>query len=74
MTSKLKKAKSTGRFGARYGKRIRDSMVAVESKQRVKQKCPFCKKPGAKRLSKGVWQCTRKKCNKKFASGTYYLE
>ncbi len=73
MTSKLKKVKAAGRFGARYGKRARDSLVSVESKQRVKQKCPFCKKPGAKRLSKGVWQCSREKCSKKFASNTYHL-
>jgi len=74
MTSKTKKSRSAGRFGARYGKRVRDSMVAVESKQRIKQKCPFCKKPGAKRLSKGIWQCARKNCNKKFASDTYHLQ
>ncbi|MEK6741823.1 MAG: 50S ribosomal protein L37ae [Nanoarchaeota archaeon] len=73
MTSKLKKVKAAGRFGARYGKRARDSLVAVETKQRVKQKCPFCKKVGAKRLSKGVWQCSREKCGKKFASNTYHL-
>ena len=74
MTSKSKKSKSAGRFGARYGKRPKDSLVAVESKQRIKQICPFCKKPGAKRLSKGVWQCARKKCSKKFASDTYHLK
>ena len=74
MTSKSKKSRSAGRFGARYGKRGRDSLVAVESKQRLKQACLFCKKPGAKRLSKGVWQCIRKKCGKKLASNTYYLK
>jgi len=71
---KLKKSKSSGRFGARYGKRPKAKLVKVEEKQRVKQKCPFCQKLGAKRLSKGIWQCTRSKCNKKFASGAYYLE
>ena len=71
MTSKLKKSKSAGRFGARYGKRIRAGLVAVESKQRIKQKCPFCKKLGVKRIEKGIWYC--KKCGKKFASDTYYL-
>ena len=74
MASKLKKTKSAGRFGARYGKKIRTKLVKVEQKQRLKQKCLFCKKVGVKRVSKGVWQCTRKKCNKKFAAGTYYLE
>ena len=72
MTAKTKKSKSAGRFGARYGKRVRAKLVKVESKQRVKQKCPFCEKLGAKRLSKGIWKCS--KCDKKFAAGTYHLE
>lgn len=71
MKSKSKKTKSAGRFGARYGKRVRARLVAVETKQRIKQKCPFCGKIGIKRLSKGLWQC--KKCNKKFAHDVYYL-
>ena len=71
MTTKLKKSKSAGRFGARYGKRVRVKLVKVETKQRVKQKCPFCGKLGVKRLSKGIWKCS--KCNKKFASDVYYL-
>ena len=74
MPSKLKKTKSAGRFGARYGKKIKAKLVKVEEKQRKKQKCPFCEKLGIKKLSKGIWQCTRKKCNKKFASNTYYLD
>ncbi|MEK6917382.1 MAG: 50S ribosomal protein L37ae [Nanoarchaeota archaeon] len=71
MPSKSKKTKSAGRFGARYGKRVRDRVVKVEQKQRKKQKCPFCGKLGVKRTSKGIWHC--KKCGKKFASNTYYL-
>lgn len=74
MTTKLKKAKSAGRFGARYGKTVKERLVKIEQKQRKKQVCPFCKKPGAKRLSKGLWQCTKKNCGKKFASDTYYLD
>ncbi|MCF7910639.1 50S ribosomal protein L37ae [Candidatus Pacearchaeota archaeon] len=74
MPTKTKKSKSAGRFGARYGKTVKARLVKVEEKQRKKQICPFCKKPGAKRISKGIWQCSRKKCNKKFASDTYYLE
>ena len=71
MATKSKKTKSAGRFGARYGKTPKARLVKIETKQRVKQKCLFCKKAGTKRLSKGLWQCT--KCNKKFASGTFYL-
>jgi len=72
MASKLKKVKSSGRFGARYGKKVRANVVKIESKQRLKQKCPFCSKLGVKRLSKGIWKCS--KCHKKFASDTYYLD
>ena len=72
MPTKSKKTKSSGRFGARYGKRVRDNLVKVEIKQRVKQKCPFCEKLGVKRLSKGIWSCS--KCDKKFASNTYHLD
>jgi len=72
MATKSKKSKSAGRFGARYGKKIKDNLVKVEIKQRVKQKCPFCEKLGVKRLSKGIWNCS--KCDKKFASNTYFLD
>ena len=44
MATKLKKTKSAGRFGARYGKRTRAKLVKVETKQRVKQN------PGAESL------------------------
>jgi len=72
MPTKTKKAKSAGRFGPRYGKRARDKLVKVEEKQRTKQECPFCKRIGVKRISKGIWHC--KKCKKKFASNTYHLK
>ncbi|KHO53008.1 MAG: 50S ribosomal protein L37Ae [archaeon GW2011_AR13] len=72
MTTKLKKTKSAGRFGARYGKTVKARLVKVEEKQRVRQTCPLCKKLGAKRISKGIWNCP--KCDKKFASNTYHLD
>ena len=72
MTTKLKKTKSAGRFGARYGKTVKMRLVKVEIKQRVKQKCPFCERIGVKRVSNGIWNCS--KCKKKFASNTYHLD
>jgi large subunit ribosomal protein L37Ae len=71
MSTKTKKARAAGRFGARYGKKVRNKLAEVETKQRVKQKCPFCGKSGVKRTSKGIWQCD--KCGKRFASDVYYL-
>ncbi|GIU68569.1 MAG: 50S ribosomal protein L37ae [Candidatus Pacearchaeota archaeon] len=72
MPKKHKKTKSAGRFGPRYGKKVKDKIVEIESIQRKKQNCPFCGKKGVKRLAKGIWFC--KKCNKKFASNAYYLK
>ena len=72
MATKTKKAKASGRFGARYGKTVRGRLIKVEEKQRKKQKCPFCERLGAKRLSKGIWKCS--KCDKKFASDVFHLE
>ncbi|OGJ12607.1 50S ribosomal protein L37ae [Candidatus Pacearchaeota archaeon RBG_16_35_8] len=72
MTSKTKKARAAGRFGARYGKRAKSKLSEIESKQRKKQKCPFCGKKGTKRMSTGIWKCS--KCDKKFASDAYYLK
>jgi large subunit ribosomal protein L37Ae len=70
--TKTKKVGSAGRFGARYGKRIRDAVVSIEKRQRHRQKCPFCSKTAAKKIEKGIWLC--RKCKKKFASNAYYLE
>jgi len=67
---KTKKVKAAGRFGARYGRRVRTKIAEIESVQRKKQNCIFCTGV-AKRLSKGIWEC--KKCKKKFTSHAYFL-
>lgn len=69
MAVKKKKIGSAGRFGAGYGK-IKHRLNAVESKQRVRQECPFCK-GRAKRKEKAIWECN--KCGKRFAGGIFYL-
>ncbi len=68
--TKTKKVKSSGRFGARYGRSVRTKITEIETLQRKKQQCIFCNGT-AKRVSKGIWEC--KKCNKRFASHAYYL-
>ena len=67
--TKTKKVGSTGRFGVRYGLTIRQRVLDVEKRQKVKQKCPYCKKFGVKRLASGIWQC--KKCRAKFTGRAY---
>ena len=70
MAVKKKKIGAAGRYGAGYGK-PKQRLVAVESIQRKRQTCPFCKGT-AKRQEKAIWLC--KKCGKKFAGGAFHLQ
>ena len=64
-----KKVRSAGRFGPRYGRRIRNKIVAIEKDKHV-MKCPICLKlKSLKRVASGIWYCT--KCDNKFAGKAY---
>ncbi len=58
-----------GRFGARYGRRIRSQVNLVEIKQKAKQVCNYCGAVKVKRISLGIFECG--KCKKKFTGGAY---
>ena len=66
-----KHSNPAGRFGARYGVSIRKKINQIEEKQRRKQYCPFCKGI-SKREALSIWRC--KKCKKRFAAHSYFLE
>ena len=69
MSKRTKKVKSAGRFGPRYGRRIRKDVVAIEEKMRRKHKCPRCECRSVKRIGTGIWRCS--KCGLTFAGGAY---
>jgi len=64
-----KKVGSAGRFGARYGKKIRKKIADIEAKQKAWHKCPYCSKFKVKRVSSGIWKC--KSCSSKFTGKAY---
>lgn len=64
-----KKVKSAGRFGPRYGTKIRKRVVEIESVQKQRHLCPVCKFKTVSRDSAGIWLCS--KCGLKFAGGAY---
>jgi len=66
---RTKKVGTTGRFGSRYGRRVKVMLEKIERKQRSLYVCPSCKRKSLKRISAGIWKC--KKCNAKFAGGAY---
>lgn len=66
-----KKTRSAGRFGSRYGLTIRQKVANIESKQRKKQKCPYCQRLTIKRIATGIYSC--KKCNNKFTGKAYEI-
>jgi len=67
--SGTKKIGSAGRFGARYGLKIRKKIAEIESIQKQKHKCPECLKFTLKRIACGIWAC--KSCGNKFAGRAY---
>ena len=66
---RTKKVGRAGRFGPRYGKKVRDLTAKIEAKAKKRYKCPACSRKAVKREAKGIWRCN--KCGKKFASGAY---
>ncbi|MEE9406037.1 MAG: 50S ribosomal protein L37ae [Candidatus Aenigmarchaeota archaeon] len=64
---RTKKVGSAGRFGARYGRKIRARIKNTETVK--KHDCPSCHKPGMKREAAGIWKCT--KCSTKMAGKAY---
>jgi len=64
-----KKVGSTGRFGPRYGRKIRNKVKAIEALSKSKHVCLKCKIKAASRVATGVWECSR--CNAKYAGGAY---
>ena len=69
MAKRTKKVGPAGRFQARYGVRARSRLRNVELQQRKRHLCPSCKHTAVKRISSGIYQCS--KCNVKFAGGSY---
>ncbi len=67
--AKTKKVKSTGRFGARYGRKIKLRVREIEKQSKKKYKCPECDADRVQRISNGIWKCSR--CGNKFAGPAY---
>ena len=64
-----KKIGTAGRFGARYGRRLKKKVAEIEKKMKQWHKCPYCNKKKVKRDFSGVWQC--RSCKATFTGKAY---
>lgn len=69
MARRTTKVGSAGRFGSRYGVRVRKRIKDLEDMKKGPHECPTCHHEGVKRVSNGVWKCRR--CGLKFAAAAY---
>ncbi len=67
--TKTKKVGSTGRFKARYGRKIKNAVRDIEAVSKQRSICPKCGSKSAVRIANGIWEC--QKCGAKFAGAAY---
>jgi large subunit ribosomal protein L37Ae len=70
VTRRTKKVGNAGRYGPRYGVRIRKQITSIAKSKNQAYECPRCKHEAVRRVSTGIWQCRR--CDLKFAGGAYH--
>ena len=69
MENRTRKVGITGKYGTRYGQKLRKQVKAIEILQRVKSICPFCGKKAIKRQAAGIWKC--RGCRRAIAGGAW---
>ncbi len=69
MAKRTKKVGAAGKYGARYGVRVRKRLSQIDSEKSKRYSCPNCNQVSVKRVGTGIWRCNR--CDTTFAGGAY---
>ena len=69
MERRTAKVGITGKYGTRYGQKLRKQVKAIEILQRKKTICPFCGKTSIKKAAVGIWKC--RACKRSVAGGAW---
>ncbi len=69
MARRTRQVGVVGRYGPRYGVRIRRRVQEIDESLRASHVCPKCQAQAVHRRSSGVWQCRH--CGHVFAGGAY---
>lgn len=72
MTKKKDEVGSSGRYGPRYGTRVRRKVSDIEETSKGIHRCPECKAKKVERVGSGIWKCGR--CGLKFTAKAYVPE
>lgn len=67
--ARFKKARSTARFGPRYGRKARKVVADIEALMRPRSACPKCTATAVRRVGTALYRC--RKCGVVFAGGCY---
>ncbi|NHI88893.1 MAG: 50S ribosomal protein L37ae [Candidatus Thorarchaeota archaeon] len=67
--ARTKKVGSTGRYGSRYGAKLRRRVLDIDNRRKEPNRCPACATKALKRKAAGLWECS--KCSLIFAGGAY---
>jgi large subunit ribosomal protein L37Ae len=63
---------SAGRYGVRYGRKLREKIGKIEQIKRDTNTCPYCHySEKVERQAAGIWYCG--KCKSKFTGRAYYI-
>jgi len=69
--AETEKFKAMKRYGARYGRTVKQNFGIIEKEQRKKHPCPYCHANAVRRKAVGIWNC--KKCDATFTGRAYTL-
>ena len=69
MERRTAKVGITGKYGTRYGQKLRKQVKSFEILQRTRYVCPFCGKAAVRRMSVGIWRCQA--CRRVVAGGAW---
>jgi len=72
MERRTAKVGITGKFGTRYGAKLRKQVKKIEIIQRDSYVCVFCGRTSVRRVAVGIWRCSG--CRRTVAGGAWELK